>query len=226
MAWIYVGAKKKSKTCSTRAFRKQHAWWLARLRQWRRGSNGPQSIPRHAEHGSYERQLSCQIWSLDGRLVARSSGAPDENLSAGSRRFFDARLRGRPGASIPRKMPPRASRLVGDRLGLRAHLVGESSRVCWRHFAHHSAAWPADLGKPRPRPAPLAGVGARACNRATPTTCARSRPRTIPGNPARGGLNHLFRKVRRHATRTGTDGVCGARAAHAAGGTGRRRKSR
>ena len=30
---------------------------------------------------NYERQLSCQIWSLDGRLVARTHGAPSTSLS-------------------------------------------------------------------------------------------------------------------------------------------------
>ena len=31
------------------------------------------------EIASYERQLSCQIWSLDGRLVGRSRGAPNDS---------------------------------------------------------------------------------------------------------------------------------------------------
>jgi len=29
---------------------------------------------------NYERQLDCQIWSLDGRLVARTRGRPEHEL--------------------------------------------------------------------------------------------------------------------------------------------------
>lgn len=32
----------------------------------------------------YSRQLSCQIWSMSGQLVARSSGAPDQPLATGA----------------------------------------------------------------------------------------------------------------------------------------------
>ncbi len=42
---------------------------------------------------SYDRHLSCQIWSLDGRLVGASSGAPDPSLTdqhaAFSNRFIN-----------------------------------------------------------------------------------------------------------------------------------------
>ena len=50
-------------------------------------SNGIGSLQKDADAShaaeflTHERQLSCQIWSLDGRLVARSSGSPDESLS-------------------------------------------------------------------------------------------------------------------------------------------------
>jgi len=40
---------------------------------------------------NYERQLDCQIWSLDGRLVARTRGAPDTSLSD-SKAGFSERL--------------------------------------------------------------------------------------------------------------------------------------
>src|SRR5690606_15400934 len=33
------------------------------------------------EHSSYERQLSCQIWSLQGTLIGRSEDAPNEALA-------------------------------------------------------------------------------------------------------------------------------------------------
>ncbi len=51
----------------------------------------PVVVPQQA---SYERQLSCQIWSLDGRLVARSSGAPNERLSDHANGFSDREVDG------------------------------------------------------------------------------------------------------------------------------------
>src|SRR3546814_20942242 len=49
--------------------------------------------PRQVEPNSYEKQLSCQIWSLTGRLVGQSAGAPDAPLSQG-RPGFSERRRG------------------------------------------------------------------------------------------------------------------------------------
>jgi len=44
----------------------------------------------------YERQLSCQIWSLDGRLVARSGGAPEEALAGPAEGFSEREVNGEP----------------------------------------------------------------------------------------------------------------------------------
>ena len=45
------------------------------------GSNSPQlDSAVTPEPANYERQLSCQVWSIDGQLVARSSGAPGEKF--------------------------------------------------------------------------------------------------------------------------------------------------
>ena len=53
------------------------------------GSNGPQlDSAVTPEPANYERQLSCQVWSIDGQLVARSSGAPGEKLSQEFERVF------------------------------------------------------------------------------------------------------------------------------------------
>ena len=49
---------------------------------------------RPAQLGSYERQLSCQVWSLDGRLIARSSGAPDRKLSEAAPGFSERTIDG------------------------------------------------------------------------------------------------------------------------------------
>jgi two-component system sensor histidine kinase QseC len=42
---------------------------------------GARQQSRLIRFGQYNRQLSCQIWSLDGRLLARSSSAPAEPLA-------------------------------------------------------------------------------------------------------------------------------------------------
>jgi len=72
----------------------------------------------------YERQLSCQIWSLDGRLVARSSGAPDQSLAAGGEGFADRQVNGEGWRVYTIVDAGKGVRVaVGDRLGLRDRLV-------------------------------------------------------------------------------------------------------
>lgn len=72
----------------------------------------------------YEKQLSCQIWSLGGRLVARSSGAPDESIALSQDGFGDREVNGEAwrvytiidadkGVTV----------VVGDRIGLRDRLA-------------------------------------------------------------------------------------------------------
>jgi two-component system sensor histidine kinase QseC len=73
---------------------------------------------------SYEHQLSCQIWSLDGRLVARSSGAPDESLSDSQTGFSEPTIKGETWRVFTAEDSTTNVRvLVGDRLGLREAFV-------------------------------------------------------------------------------------------------------
>ncbi|MBC7576294.1 MAG: sensor histidine kinase N-terminal domain-containing protein [Tardiphaga sp.] len=75
---------------------------------------------------SYERQLSCQIWSLDGRLVARSSGAPSNSLGGDDDGFSDRLVDGETWRVYAVSDPGKRIRvLVGDRLGLRERLVSD-----------------------------------------------------------------------------------------------------
>jgi len=77
-----------------------------------------------AETLIYERQLACQIWSLDGRLVARSRGAPSSNLGGTQTGFSDRRIEGENWRVFSLEDADRGLRvLVGDRLGMREHLV-------------------------------------------------------------------------------------------------------
>ena len=72
----------------------------------------------------YERQLACQIWSLDGRLVARSRGAPSSNLGGTQTGFSDRRIDGENWRVFTLEDTDAGLRvLVGDRLGVREHLV-------------------------------------------------------------------------------------------------------
>jgi len=85
--------------------------------------NASSTLPA-LEDGAYERQLSCQIWSLDGRLVARSSGAPDQSLAEDQEGYADRTVSGelwRVYTIVDHTKGVRVA--VGDRIGLRDRLV-------------------------------------------------------------------------------------------------------
>jgi len=74
----------------------------------------------------YERQLSCQIWSLDGRLLGLSGGAPSVELSAHASGFSETVIDGQVWRVYAIADEARGVRvLVGDRLTVREHLVGD-----------------------------------------------------------------------------------------------------
>jgi len=85
-------------------------------------STGPLSSTTRRE--SYDRQLSCQIWSLDGALIGRSDGAPGRRLTTHASGFSETTIEGerwRVYAVENREAGVRV--LVGDNLGMRDHLV-------------------------------------------------------------------------------------------------------
>lgn len=53
----------------------------------------PAPLPPPFDTG-YGRQLSCQIWSFDGCLIARSAGAPNDALTDESTGFSDRQTSG------------------------------------------------------------------------------------------------------------------------------------
>ncbi|MGP9812527.1 ATP-binding protein [Rhodopseudomonas sp. NSM] len=90
----------------------------------------PEALPdvasAPATPGNYERQLSCQVWSVQGRLIARSSGAPDRSLSDQGAGFSDRQIDGETWRVYATEDAARGFRvLVGDRLGLRDRLVAD-----------------------------------------------------------------------------------------------------
>ncbi|KHK01707.1 ATP-binding protein [Desulfovibrio sp. TomC] len=79
------------------------------------------AMPEH-----YERQLSCQIWSLDGRLIARSGSAPDVSMTDKATGFSDRRILGENWRVYTIENPAKGVRvMIGDRLGQRDQLVAD-----------------------------------------------------------------------------------------------------
>ena len=79
-----------------------------------------------SDSGGYERQLSCQIWSLGGRLVAASTAAPAERLAGHAAGFTDSVINGEQWRVYAIEDAAKDVRvLVGDRLGLRDRLVND-----------------------------------------------------------------------------------------------------
>ncbi len=80
-------------------------------------------------HTPYERQLSCQIWSLDGTLVSRSEGAPTQPLSKSGAGFSEAKVNGEIWRVYTVENAALGMRiLVGDNLRVRDRLVASVIR--------------------------------------------------------------------------------------------------
>lgn len=80
-------------------------------------------------HSTYERQLSCQIWSLQGTLLGRSDGAPDEELAQHQDGFSQTVIEGetwRVYAITNTELGVRV--LVGDSMQIRDGLVNDVIR--------------------------------------------------------------------------------------------------
>ena len=126
-AWIYVGARQEVEhVLDTRL--QEAARMVASLvasgdMPAKPDAGAPATLPAP---GGYERQLSCQIWSLDDRLVARSSGAPDQKLSDRGAGFSERVVNGELWRVYAVEDEAKGIRvLVGDRLGLREKLVAD-----------------------------------------------------------------------------------------------------
>ena len=198
--WIYVGATREIE--SVLDARLQEA---ARMVLSLASGNGVGATLKDGDSApapeimSYERQLSCQIWSLDGRLVARSSGAPDESLSDRRAGFSQRLIKGETWRVYTAEDAAKGVRVsVGDRLGLRAHLVGEIIKgllgplllaipllglLIWASLARGL----------RPLQALARELARRNADDMRPVEAG-----TIPAEirPVVASLNHLFRKVR------------------------------
>ena len=90
------------------------------------GAGGAMPSADQRQFGSYSRQLSCQIWSLDGRLIGKSSQAPTEPLALSGTGFSERLINGETWRVYSLADPERGIRvLVGDNLSVRQRLIGD-----------------------------------------------------------------------------------------------------
>jgi len=88
------------------------------------GSDTP--APFAFEDPSYERQLSCQIWSLDGKLLGRSEHAPNGQLTEASTGFSQSVINGETWRVYAIENAELGVRvIVGDSIAVRDRLVGD-----------------------------------------------------------------------------------------------------
>jgi two-component system sensor histidine kinase QseC len=123
MAWIYLGSKREVERVLDN--RLQEAARMVSSLVGAVGETDSDGTPHTIQAPmSYERQLSCQIWSIDGRMVARSSGAPERRLSDAPAGFSEREVDGETWRVFTVEEPEKKVRvMVGDRLGLRERLV-------------------------------------------------------------------------------------------------------
>ena len=128
--WIYLGTKRElERVLDTRL---QEAARMVSSLVRDDGGAAPAAIAAmpqvgaNAAESGYERQLSCQIWSLEGRLISASTAAPAERLTDQGGGFSDSVIQGERWRVYTIEDPAKGVRvLVGDRLGLRDRLVQE-----------------------------------------------------------------------------------------------------
>ncbi|MBB1092302.1 sensor histidine kinase N-terminal domain-containing protein [Rhodopseudomonas palustris] len=168
----------------------------------------PETLPElssaPAVTGNYERQLSCQVWSIQGRMIGRSSGAPEQRLSDQNAGFSERQIDGETWRVYATEDAAKGFRvLVGDRLGLRERLVADLIK---------GLLWPALLIAPllglliwisvgrglRPLQAIASDLVGRDADDMRPVDASRTPSEVMPLATA---LNALFDKValaRRH----------------------------
>ena len=80
-------------------------------------------------HSAYDRQLSCQIWSLQGTLIGRSDAAPDQAMSEHTDGISETVINGERWRVYAITNTERGVRvLVGDNLSIRNGLVNDVIR--------------------------------------------------------------------------------------------------
>lgn len=87
------------------------------------GQKADPVIPMEA-HPAYNRQLSCQIWTIEGELISKSDGAPDQELSAEQSGFSETTVNGEAWRVYTVHNADVGVRvMVGDRIDFRDQLI-------------------------------------------------------------------------------------------------------
>lgn len=203
VVWIYLGSRREVEHVLDTRLQEAARMVVSLASGLERSATQPPeaALPKL---GNYERQLSCQVWSLDGRMIAKSSGAPEQRLSEARSGFSEPVIDGEAWRVFTVEDPTNGIRvMVGDRIGLRERLVADLIK---------GLMWPALLI------APLLGLliwvsvgrGLRPLRRIAQDLSQREaddmRPVDVPNAPAEvrplaAALNALFGKVeatRRH----------------------------
>ena len=123
VVWIYFGSRNEVEQVLDTRLQEAARMVTSLVRPVGTGaSDGTPGV--FAPPGGYERQISCQIWSLDGRMVARSSGAPERRFTDAPAGFSEREVGGETWRIFTVDDPEKGVRvMVGDRLGLRRGLV-------------------------------------------------------------------------------------------------------
>jgi two-component system, OmpR family, sensor histidine kinase QseC len=164
------------------------------------GQNLPMMVSRAepALAGSYERWLSCQVWSFDGRLVGRSGNAPKSRLTDQKTGFSEPVVDGEVYRVYAAEDPIKGVRvLVGDSLGQREGLVHDLLRGLLVSAAVilpliTVLIWFSVRQGLRPLQRATESLSARDADNLTPLDVGRS-PSEI--RPLINALNGLFQKV-------------------------------
>lgn len=123
--WIYVESKTEiERVLDTRLQEAARMVTSIATRASPTDVDGRMSESAEVPSASYERQLSCQIWSFDGKLLAKSTEAPSERLSDSQEGFSDRIVGKEPWRVFTVEDRDKGLRvMVGDSLTLRRRLV-------------------------------------------------------------------------------------------------------
>lgn len=123
VTWIYFGSKHEVEQVLDNRLQEAARMVTSLVRPV--GSGATDGTPGFiAPPSGYERQISCQIWSLDGRMVARSSGAPERRFTDAPAGYSEREVDGETWRIFTVDDAGKGVRvMVGDRLSLRRGLV-------------------------------------------------------------------------------------------------------
>ncbi|SFI92974.1 ATP-binding protein [Aerobium aerolatum] len=132
VAWIYISTQAEVERVLdarlTEAARMVNSLLAERKVEMALATDTAGDAPVQFQFGdaSYERQLSCQIWSLDGKLIGRSEHAPSGQLTQSESGFSQSVINGETWRVYSIENASLGVRvMVGDSIAVRDRLVGD-----------------------------------------------------------------------------------------------------